>query len=413
MQRTTSQHPAPELFNDKLAPGLRARGGVIRSAPPSFNLRTYPTGRVLTSLPDIVTYGSMLLNRGAAVDGTRILSEASIDELIADPKSVHPQMPGIGVVFAEKDIAGERFIGHGGDGGTHHTDLLLSEKHDIGIYLGFHSAPGPQAREWLARAIVPILIEGAGFQALPMPVSDQPPRFPEYAGSYRHYRWAYTSIERLLQLSSEFAIADSGAGTLIVKGRLGAGEYIPQDDEGLFVNRLTGELLYFWQDAAGNRNLNMGSFPFVTAYKLDSMDTQGTTQLLFYLINGVFALLIVFFIQNAYAAARTGGAVTATGPVILLLSSALAIFGMLGFMIGAASQSELALQSGIPGFADYFLAIPFVLLVLLAVYLWGVFKSRWRPTGIWGWILMLAFIGNFVLTLWFLNHWNALGWNYP
>jgi len=413
MRATVVRHPDPGTGGNKAVYGFHATGGVVRKPQESFNLRTYPAGRVLSTLADMAKFGAMVLRSGTGLNGVRVLQSASVDEMIRNTKAVHPRMPGIGVVFAEKDIQGIRFVGHGGDGSTHHTDLLLSPEHDLGIYVEFLSAPGPHARDYFTRAIIPQLIPEAGFKPLPFardgPRADTRP----YLGDYRHYRWAFTSIERVLQLVSQFSVKAAGNGNLIVAGRLGAGEYIPTGEPGLFRNRLTGELIYFWQDEQGRWNQNMGSFPYVTAFKLKTIATQAFNRKAFNFFVLAFSALgaaLVYFLANRLRARQRA---QASGFGLLAVCCALSVYGLLGFLSAAEQTSELALQQGIPAFAYWYLSLPFVVMVLCAVYLWGACRLDWRPAGVIATIVSALVPGLFLLLLLYLNYWNALGWNFP
>ncbi|NIB40603.1 beta-lactamase family protein [Pseudomaricurvus alkylphenolicus] len=415
MYGTTAEHPEPGAFAEKLVPGLYVKDGVIRAPKPTYNLRTYPAGRVLSTLPDMAKFGRMILSGGVADDGVRLLSRTSVDTMIADTRAAHESIPGIAIIFAEKDIAGIRFVGHGGDGGTHHTDLILSREHDLGIYMGFLSAPGPQAREFLARTLVPKLVAGSGFEPVAFEQGDKATdkSLAQYAGQYRHYRWAFTSVERTLQLVSEFAVKDSGTGSLIVKGRLGAGEYLPTKETGLFQNRLTGELMYFWRGEDGQLNMNMGSFPFVTAFKLSTADTQGFNQFAFFGMVIIFIVLTLILISLMVSNYRKGNGKQALGLALLTLASGLSAYGMMGFMLAASSTPEQVLQQSIPGFAYWYLTIPFIVFGLVALYLLGAFKRTWLPQG---WLTSITSLSTVVfvgLLMLYLNHWNALGWNFP
>ena len=225
----SDEDPASDI---KVAKGSLMRSGVAQSPAQTFNRRTHPAGRVVSTLPNMSSLMYMLLNEGVGRNGNRVLSRTAMKALM-NVQSSHPKMPGMGIVIAQKDIAGKRFIGHGGDGASIHTDMILSPDDGVGLFVAFLSAPGPQARDAFHRAIIPRLFSESLFAPLPLPSREAFTDLSGFTGDFRHYRWAFSSIERLLQLISEFRVVDSCRGTLILDGSLSAGEYVPTDDENL------------------------------------------------------------------------------------------------------------------------------------------------------------------------------------
>jgi CubicO group peptidase (beta-lactamase class C family) len=401
-----------ELEEDRVAKGSTVSNGFSRGAQESYNKRTYPAGRLISTLGDMSRFMHMLLNGGVGSQGQRILSSEAVNELF-EAKRVHPRVPGIGVVVAEKDIAGHRFIGHGGDGGTHHTDMILDPQRGIGVFVAFLSAPGPQARDYFTRGLVARLYEGQLDAPLPLPSADSGYDLTPLAGNYRMYRWAFTSIERALQLISEFSILDSRRGTLIVKGRLGPGEYVPAEEEHLFRNRLTGELLYFWTSWDGKQNVTLGSFPFVTAFKLAWIDTQGANALAFSAFTKWLGALSLLLLILAVAALRRGSRSAATAHVLLGASGLLASGALLAAIVIGSSISEPMLQKQMPSQADWVLALPLAALAILIVYLLGVVRGFARPGDKLQWLLHGVGLALLFAYFAYLHHWHALGWNYP
>lgn len=396
----------------QVAAGSSVRDGVAQSPVETFNKRTHPAGRVVSTLSDMSKLMHMLLGGGVGQDGNRVLSAAAMSELF-ETRSVHPRMPGMGVILAQKDIGGKRFIGHGGDGSSIHTDMLLSPDDGMGLFVVFLSAPGPQVRDSLHRAIIPRLFPESEFAPLPLPDSGVSPDLSGFTGAFRHYRWSFSSIERLLQLISEFRVIDSGRGTLIVDGRLSAGEYVPTSDEHLWRNRLTGEYMSFSRGSDGALLLNTGNFPFMTAYRLDWLDTQRTNRWAFRLFTwgfGFLALALAFLAVRAYV---SGQPRVSLGHVLLSVCGAISAFGTYAAVSIALSLSEPELQKAIPAIASWILALPFVAATAVIAYVWGVVIRYSRPTG---WLESTCQAGMLVLFaayLYYLNHWNALGWNFP
>jgi CubicO group peptidase (beta-lactamase class C family) len=407
--------PPPEIKN-RVVVGWQVSDGVVRASTTESvrNKRTAPAGRVKTSLPDMQLYMLTLLNGGLAPNGNRILSETSVKTLLTGLRPVDPAMPAMGVIFAQKDEAGLRFVGHGGDGGDRHTDMLLAPDRGFGLLTIFFSAPGPHARDRFASALVAHLFPDAQTSILPMPTAKPASSFKAFAGQYRHYRWAFTSIEKILGLSSEFAIKDSGKGTLIVKGRLGPGEYVPvAGDPNLFQNRVTHEFMAFRKGWDGATLMTEGTFPFMTAYKLSLIDTQDFSVKAFWSFIAALSGLGVGLIALAGRRAVVGKRLLALGDGLfgaVLLANAWALYT---FYNQASAVSEAALQQAIPDFAQPLLAIPVVSSGLVIGYVLGAAQGVFRPKNRLEYLTAGLGVITFVLFALWLAHWNAFGWNFP
>ena len=395
-----------------VAQGSSVRGGVAKAVPDLFNKRTHPVGDVVSTPSDMARLMRMLLSDGIAPDGRRILSRAAMSELF-DIKAPHPEMPGMGILLAQKDLGGKRFIGHGGDGPAIHTDMILSPEDGFGLFIAFLSAPGPSARNDFARAIVRRAFPASRLEPLPLPGPPFGSGLSHLAGDYRFYRWTFSSIERLLQLTSEFRVLDSGRGTLVVRGRLAKGEYVPTQDRSLWRNRLTGEYLSFSQGLDGARLLHLGNYPFMTAYRLGWLDRRSTNQMAYSLFTwgagGLAAVLAVLGLR-AYLAGRRRASV---GHGLLAACGMIVAWGTHAAVAIALGFSEAELQKAIPAPVHWLLALPFLAGLMALLHLGAVATGRGRPAGPFECAAQAGMLALYAAFLFHLNHWNALGWHYP
>lgn len=413
MTSTILADPLPQPFASRALEGWAISGGVMRPAQHSFNVRSRAAGGIRTTLPDMARYIQMLLSRGTGPDGAQFLSPESVRTLLVPQRRLNPAMATIGTIFSEKDVDGIRFVGHGGDGDTHHTDMLLQPERGLGIFVVFLANPGAHTRDYFTRSLVKRLVPGSGPKLLPLPQGAAATRdLGSYAGAYRHYRWTQTSIERVLQLSSEFAVRDSGKGTLIMTGRLGPGEYVPVG-KGLFQQRVTGEYLFFHPDQSGRMLLNQGTYPFVTAYRLDEIDTQAFNVIAYWCF--VIGLTLLGLAALGWAVAFLRRRLTRAAIGYAVLGSALTAsgIGLYFFFTTAAGMSEDALQFAVPSIAYWLLAIPPVATLFIAVFAAGWVRGDFRAREIWATLLAGLGVVLFALFVVYLVHWHGYGWQLP
>jgi CubicO group peptidase (beta-lactamase class C family) len=417
MRNTSMLDPLPSELAARQLAGWEVSNGIAKAPKRTFNTRSAPAGRMHATLPDMVRYMRFLMGEGTVPSdnvGTvaPFLRADSLHEMLTPGHRVHPAMPGIGTLFAEKDIAGMRFVGHGGDGNSHHTDLLVSRKDGIGLYMVFLSAPGPQARDNLTRAVLQGLRLAP--ESVPLAVQNPAKDLSRFAGAYRTYRWAETSIERILQLSSEFAIRATPRGTLIVTGRLGQGEYVPDPgQDGLFLHRTNGDLMHLRSSSEGRMRMVVGNYPFVTSYKLDEVNTQGFTTTAYWSLLAALGLVAALTLATALRDWRRAAPSSAAGLAVLSVSWGTCCWVLWFFVAKANAMSEPEVQERIPDIAYWLLGVPpFALSVTLA-WLLAVATGRVSPAGKVSWLVAALGMAVFAAFIAFIAHWNALGWNFP
>ncbi|MGC5198419.1 hypothetical protein, partial [Aphanothece microscopica] len=240
-----------------------------------------------------------------------------------------------------------------------------------------------------------------------------PPDLSQFAGAYRHYRWAFTTVEKMLQLTSEFAVKDTGKGTLLVIGRLSPGEYAPVDGSGLFRHVTTGELLSLAPGYGGRMTLNQGTFPFVTAFKLQSWETQAFNALAYWVFVIGLAGLGVLGLVTAIGALRGAAAGPAVGYVGLAIALLACGVGFYVFISIAQSLSELDVQAGPPEIGKLLLGIPIAAAGIALAYVIGAVTGVSRPRSLGGWAFAVIGLAALAAFLTYLHFWNGIGWNFP
>ncbi|HJL15270.1 MAG TPA: serine hydrolase domain-containing protein [Sandaracinaceae bacterium LLY-WYZ-13_1] len=117
----------------------------------------YPASSLRVSVAGLSRFARMLLN-GGALDGTRVLDEASVEELL------RPQIPAIdgrqALTFRERRVAGHLYVGHSGSTFGGSTQLLLGREGTHAILLFTNSDAYVRSRlgiEEGARAMEAIL----------------------------------------------------------------------------------------------------------------------------------------------------------------------------------------------------------------------------------------------------------------
>jgi len=129
MNHSTFQQPLP---ND-LAPLMAKSYGRSDKPPlPFFEIIPTPAGGLSATGADMGRFIRALMN-GGALDGTRILPKARLDEMMA--ANISTPAGYLGLVFFGTKVAGHDSIGHAGGMINFSSDLTIFPDHGVGIFV--------------------------------------------------------------------------------------------------------------------------------------------------------------------------------------------------------------------------------------------------------------------------------------
>jgi CubicO group peptidase (beta-lactamase class C family) len=147
-----------------------------------------PFGGVLSSVKDMVAYARFHLGDGRAADGQRVMREATLQAMRADPGpggTLVVELDGFGVSWMVRPTAeGPKVVQHGGDLPGYHSGLMLVPERRFAMVLLTNCETGRQliphffAQDWALRRF-------AGLGNLPAPPRTMPAAgLASYAGTY-------------------------------------------------------------------------------------------------------------------------------------------------------------------------------------------------------------------------------------
>src|SRR3546814_19491797 len=93
-----------------------------------------PAGSGTSSAPDMTRFMMAMLN-GGAIGGARILKPESVALLMRDSHANAPDLPGMAHGFFVVREAGPRLVGHGGNTGDFHSNMILAPEAGLGFFV--------------------------------------------------------------------------------------------------------------------------------------------------------------------------------------------------------------------------------------------------------------------------------------
>src|SRR5262245_41806191 len=211
MRRSTFQQPLPDALAPLMAKGYRA----ANSPPLPFfeTIAMAPSGALSATGADMGRFMRALLG-GGALDGVRILPEASLEAMMAPS---NPTPAGyLGLAFFGTKVAGQDAIGHDGATMTFFSSLTLFPKHGVGIFVSRDGIGEIATLKDLKEIPDPVTVIAQRFLAKPQEPDGRDTNLSGdagVAGIYHGSRRAESSFLRLADLISEVVVKVDGAGS--------------------------------------------------------------------------------------------------------------------------------------------------------------------------------------------------------
>jgi len=409
MSHTTAHQPLPPALKDDMSAGYKYAGGSFRPKKFEVVLRGPPAGSISSSAEDMALFMLAHLG-GGAVDGKRILGEATTARMHERTFGHDPRLPGWALGFYEQTTHGLRLIGHGGDTQWFHSDLMLIPSENTGIFVSYNTDRGGQLS---FGPFVEAFLDH--YYPTPTPVaafpSDAVEEARRVAGTYRANRMSYTTWQKAAGLAGGTAIAADKDGALLVGSGSGLDRYVPVGPM-LYRQELGHELLSFGADSSGSvEHAFMSNVPMMV---FDRVSWYGASKLhlcILGLATLVFVGVIVAGIRRLFRRwfgnPLPGDAAPGRGFLVALALANVAFVVALGILISDVEALLLGSGTGMK-IALVFPVIGAILTIVALV----VAVQQWRKgVGTRGFRIRYDIVVALALLfMWSLNYWNLLGW---
>jgi CubicO group peptidase (beta-lactamase class C family) len=414
-----SFEPAEEL-EGALALGYDydKEGDNYRAVPRTYG-NTAPAGQLVATGTDMAAFLIAHLQDGR-YGQTRILEEATARDMHRQHFTQHPRLPGCAYGFFERFENGRRSLEHPGDLSGFASLLFLLPDEGVGFFVSYNR-DDLKLRDELVKAFLDRYYPAATAAPLPAPPVDFARRAALFTGHYRYNRYSRTTLEKPLGLVQQVRVVDGGDGTLTIEIPDVLREFLAP------IRLVEVEPLVFRRDD-GDR------------YAAFRMDSDGRITHLALNVLGASVVLEKVpryetpVVQGGLAAGFLAVFVSAclVWPLVALwrwwrgsppARSTLRLTRWLAFLVSALNSAfaggvagaviALDLDYGMPPVLLALLAVPLVVAGLTAVL--GVcVLLAWRNA--WGSLLLRSYLSLVVLAsvgfLFFLAHWNLLGFRY-
>ena len=410
MAHTSAYQPLPASLAPHMSVGYKYAGGEFKPKKFELVLRGPPAGSVSSTATDMAVFMLAHLGMGA-VDGKRILSEATASQMHTRTFGHDPRLPGWALGFYEQTTHGLRLIGHGGDTQWFHSDLMLIPSENVGLFVSYNTDKGGQLSfgpflEAFLDHYYPTPTPAVAFS------SDAVAQAQRVAGAYQANRMSYTTWQKAAGLAGGTTIGADKDGALLMSSGGDVERYVPVGPM-LYRQALGHELLAFRADSSSGQVAHafMSAAPMMAFDRVSWYALPKLHLFILGLATVVFVGVIVAAVRRLYRRwagdPLPGDAMPGRKYLVGLALANIAFVVALGMLISDVQALLLGNGTGM----KIALAFPVIGAILTIVAL-VVAVQQWRKgVGTKGFRIrydIVVVLG--LLFMWSLNMWNLLGW---
>ncbi len=217
MTHSTFVQPLPADLQPGLAIGYLYNNGMFQPQP-AVAVQVVPAGALSATAGDIAQFMIAHLQNGR-YGNTRILEEATAQEMHSHQYSSAPGLVGMALGFIEARIDGQRLITHSGDTTTFHSLLALDPDRQVGLYVSYNgSGTGSASLDARNDLLAAFLERYLPYQPAedPAPKAEFTGQEARFAGAYYLARSNFTTMEKILNLLAPIQVSVTKPGTLLL-----------------------------------------------------------------------------------------------------------------------------------------------------------------------------------------------------
>ncbi len=409
MKSSSFVEPLPEHLNNNMALAYAFEGGQYLEKPFEIISNFGPAGAQSSTATDMTIFAQAILD-GGIYRGNRILKEETVKQMLTRNFSHDERMTGMALGFYETEKNGLRFLGHGGDTGYFHSELVIDQKNNLAFFVSFSGAGGADVRTAFKTNIYDTFYPEE--KNIITPPDDFSERASKYAGSYLFWRSSFSTIEKFGKLIMVFSVQPTENNTLVTS----IGKHVFQFAEiekNLFQDINGSIKIAFQENDSGE----------ITGFVLDGMASMSTFKAPFYYTRGfnffflglsvlVFlGVLLRRFYQSAIYKSLNGGNKYAAQSSVLVAATNLFTFIVLGIVLLLVGDQ---LGTKIPTLFTISLVFPIIATLAGLYHLYQTYLvwNNGLCDGIWARIRFSIVAACSLFMCWFYYFWNIIGFQY-
>lgn len=134
MEQSTFEQPLPAELANQLVTPYRFVDGEYKAG--KFEYMPAPAGAISSSALDMANFMRAFLNEGRFGEA-KLLEAATVNEMLSQQFTYHPELNGMTFGFIEGDTHGQRVLMHGGSTMLYNSILYLLPEEKLGIFITY------------------------------------------------------------------------------------------------------------------------------------------------------------------------------------------------------------------------------------------------------------------------------------
>jgi CubicO group peptidase (beta-lactamase class C family) len=351
MSQSTFREPPSEGVTAVMSDGFYRRAGDRVDGGFEYIHDFGPAGSMSTTAVDMAKFMLAVLNDGAS-DQDRVLKPETARLMRSRLFSHDDRLPGMLHGYFEMDINGRPAFGHGGDTIHFHSDMVMLQMEQVGIFVTFNSPESGRATGEVVRAFFNEYFPRAA-DPHPAPGMEgdkaQDAGLEAFVGTYRTNRRSYTTYEKVTALGSDLSVSIAPRGGLLVTGAGEARRFVPLAD-GLFRSVDDPGVRIAFRQADGGRasHVFLSVAPPIAFERIGVLESSGLHLFLLAVCGMVGAGVIAGSIWGAGKWMRMAPGEKVARGLVFAGATSFGLF-VLGLLVATASAGEEIVFTGVPG----------------------------------------------------------------
>ena len=419
-----SSYRIKERYKDDIYSGYVYLNGKQVEFPFDF-INDYPAGQMLTTLNEFSNFMIMQLNKGK-FSGRQIVDTSSINEMQSVQFTHNPKLhSAIGYAFFIDEVYGTKLLSHNGGYPGILTRMLIFPELKVAMFVamnGYNSNFNSIVTDAIMNKFFPYKTPESKTKYPLTDLPDYDKNVDKFVGNYRFTRYSRNEIAKIGVLmgmvSGELPIWKNDQGMLMMYDLNNKARRLIQVEPLLFQSVDDDYYIAFRADKEGNIT-HLFTDGVTSLEKTPLVYTISFQQKIFIIVTSLFALILLtgFILTIIYKIRKSGSKKSVLFKFTERISSVYLIyllsFGLIMYVFINPLEQMVGFPYGVPWYFYVLQILPILFILLTAWFLFKIFSEiKKKSVKTFSIVLYSLFFVICLITIWFLNYWNLIGFKF-
>ena len=388
-------------------------------------INDYPAGQMLTTLNEFSNFMIMQLNKGK-FSGRQIVDTSSINEMQSVQFTHNPKLhSAVGYAFFIDEVYETKLLSHNGGYPGILTRMLIFPELKVAMFVamnGYNSNFNSIVTDAIMNKFFPYKTPESKTKYPLTDLPDYDKNIDKFVGNYRFTRYSRNEIAKIGVLmgmvSGELPIWKNDQGMLMIYDFNNKARRLIQVEPLLFQSVDDDYYIAFRADNEGNIT-HLFTDGVTSLEKTTFVYTVSFQQKVFIVVTSLFALILLtgFILTIINKIRKSGSKKTVLFKFTERISSVYLIyllsFGLIMYVFINPLEQMVGFPYGVPWYFYVLQILPILFILLTAWFLFEIFSEiKKKSVKTFSIVLYSLFFVICLITIWFLNYWNLIGFKF-